>query len=154
MDMDPINKKIKMKNVAGFQPCCVLRFFLGSVAGRDRRGFGTRDFQKDGSATEAMGRTLKGRGDPNDLSRNNGWRNAAAKAARRSTTRDISADLVTAILAVLKRMVVVGELGKCGTRRSLAHAKKRATAVFEVPAGNPLQEVESRHELQCRQPVA
>jgi hypothetical protein len=59
MDMDPINKKMKMKKVAGFHPFCTLVFLPSPAAERDRSGLGTRDFQKDVSATELRGRVAR-----------------------------------------------------------------------------------------------
>lgn len=57
--MDPINKKMKIKKVAGFHPFCTLNFFLHLEGDRDRKGFGTRDFQKETSATELTARAWR-----------------------------------------------------------------------------------------------
>jgi len=46
MAMDPINKKMMIKKVAGFQPFCTFDFLFSPVGDRDRSGFGTRDFKR------------------------------------------------------------------------------------------------------------
>ena len=52
IDIDPMRRKIIMKNVAGFQSFdFTLLGAFGSAGAPRRRGFGIRDFQNDVSAT-------------------------------------------------------------------------------------------------------
>jgi hypothetical protein len=107
MDMDPISRKMKMKNVAGFHPFWGFVFFPGAVDGWDRSGFGTRDFQKEGSATELTARARTQ--EPKDCLSTEGWRNAGERSARWSATRFMFA---AAVNWATKWCSVV--VGKCG----------------------------------------
>lgn len=74
--MDPINRKMKMKNVAGFQSFFLtLSFFSSSPSrvGFDRKGFGMRLLQKDPSTTDVRVRAPMPIPKFDGLPDKNGW---------------------------------------------------------------------------------
>jgi len=83
--MDPINRNIQMKYVAGFHPFLTLTF---PVFWRSRSGLGTRLFQNSGAAMvveERTGRIKPGRSGRGDfvtrMRRNAGARRRAGRCA-------------------------------------------------------------------------